>query len=864
MDSMAPETTMDEKHEITELKTLAEAPTTSVPDFHDDLRSDMETDDANLATFFSRPLLIATFDWGTGTTFGQTFNPWELFFSNKRVVNRLNNYRVMSARLHVKFMINGNAFYYGRLMASYFPLAAWDEVTFRRLLLEIDTVTASQRPRVFIDPCASQGGEMILPFMWPANLADNILPDWSFLGEIDIRQLSALKHANGASGSVTLSVLAWADEVQLSVPTESNNGFITPQMASEYTMGPVSKVASAVARIANQAQAITYIAPYARATEIGAKAVGAFASLFGYSKPTMLETGMMKIIPKNSIAVTNNTDDCFKLSVDGKQELTVDPRSIGLADTTDEMTIAYIAGKESYLTQFTWPLNTIEESLLFNIAVDPYLHRSLSGEFHLTPLCFAALPFREWRGSLRFRFQVVCSKFHRGRLKVVYDPVTAPIAGAAEYNTAYTTVVDISEDTDFTVTVGWGQGQTFRKVGNLLDPEALMFGTTPLFHDTTFDEYGNGVLSVYIVNELTVPNDTVNNDITVNVFVSACDDIEFAAPTGEVVSNLQLTGPPSSPEARALELFDARDGSKSALVNAENRRKARSRLPEPHMDTANRDLPEKTPDASQMSNYLPLSSHVNLVHYGEAIRSFRSLLKRYNLHEIIPDRHTEALRSESDFTAILGWGVQRNMMPFDPGFTNYTGTYANMPLRKVAGSNYAYCKMTMLRYISSAYLAWRGGIRWTIAQNACGCQGPFLATRYTSCRPENTGIVVTPLTIGDPAPSLNEYNDVTLQEGGYIGSKDVNPIHSIEVPWYSNYRWYPAKMRTIWDNSQSSFLAMPCFKAKVDREILATTQGTSKIRSTFTACAAAEDFSCYMFLSAPVVSYVFSAPSPDP
>lgn len=67
--------------------------------------------DVSLQEFFARPVRIRQFDWGTGTTLTQTFEPWADFFNNKRVINRINNYSMMRAKLHVKFVINGNGFH---------------------------------------------------------------------------------------------------------------------------------------------------------------------------------------------------------------------------------------------------------------------------------------------------------------------------------------------------------------------------------------------------------------------------------------------------------------------------------------------------------------------------------------------------------------------------------------------------------------------------------------------------------------------------------------------------------------------------------------------------------------------------------
>jgi hypothetical protein len=63
----------------------------------------------------------------------------------------------------------------------------------------------------------------------------------------------------------------------------------------------------------------------------------------------------MRMIPSiyPNIANSNVHDTAMKLTLDVKQENTVDTRVLGLAGE-DEMTISSIAKRQSYLTQFGW------------------------------------------------------------------------------------------------------------------------------------------------------------------------------------------------------------------------------------------------------------------------------------------------------------------------------------------------------------------------------------------------------------------------------------------------------------------------------------------------------------------------------
>lgn len=196
----------------------------------DPTRSLQDTDDATLDNFFSRPLKIHEQEWGTGTSLYFNINPWRLYFENARVINRLTNYKLLKAKLHLKLVINGNGFHYGRAIASYLPYDVYDSLSTSRGLIAQDLVQESQRPHVYLDPTTSSGGEMVLPMFWYRNYLDIPDNDWNELGALTVRSINDLKHANGASDQVTISIFAWAEDVSFSVLTAREPSTLIPQM----------------------------------------------------------------------------------------------------------------------------------------------------------------------------------------------------------------------------------------------------------------------------------------------------------------------------------------------------------------------------------------------------------------------------------------------------------------------------------------------------------------------------------------------------------------------------------------------------------------------------------------------------------
>jgi hypothetical protein len=146
-----------------------------------------------------------------------------------------------------------------------------------------------------------------------------------------------------------------------------------------------------------------------------------------------------------NLANVDAPETVTKLTLDSKQETCVDSRTVGL-DGGDQMTLKSIFTRESYLTQFGMSPSDTSETLLWNCRVGPMLYRVNSTEIHPTPMSMVSNMFDRWQGTIKYRFQIVKSAHHKGKLLVRWDPRAH---GAVEYNTAYSRVIDIAEEDDF-------------------------------------------------------------------------------------------------------------------------------------------------------------------------------------------------------------------------------------------------------------------------------------------------------------------------------------------------------------------------------------------------------------------------------
>lgn len=811
--------------------------TVQVESSYDDVHAETIENDLDLNNFFSRPVLCASLKWTVGNGPGillSNFNPWATYFRNPRVSNRISNFKLLRAKLHVRVLLNGSPLHYGRAIIYYTPLPSYDDVGRAQGINPApiqNLVNNSQKPHLWLNPTTSQGGDMELPFLWHNNALDLPLGEFDEMGNMDLVAATPLRHANGGTTDVNISILVWASDVVLSGPTTCNVDGIAPQ-SDEYSNKVFSVKASNLASMMNRLSTAPIIGPYARATSLAASATSAIAALFGFSKPLELDRTM--IVPKcvHDMATSGGKDDSHKLTLDPKQELTIDPRAFGLG-SKDEMDIANIAGTESYLTTFTWTSGNSSPAgtILWNSIVDPgqYIIYTASGlndpKINMTASCFAATPFQYWRGSIIYRFQVVCSALHKGRLRIVYDPeievsANEPSRTTPEFNLGYQTVVDISEVQDFEITVGWGQTSSYRE-NCFYSGLGPMFAPTPLFYNSSTNTAGNGVLGVYVMNELANPSASTD-DCYVVVSMRAGPDFEVACPTSRPMARLRF------------------------MTNSDVNVPQSEEIPVSAVPSGDANMAEGASSAGVLADLGSLTSHTNDVFMGETVRSFRTLLKRYTMVELVTLTGAGGVFPASN-SAI----IQRPSFPIEPGYARYSNL-ASTVTRIVNTKAYAYGYMSPLRFVSAGYVAWRGSVRWKTTNGASCCNSTYLPisiSRYSGCSPANIVEVAADFATNQGMKDFLVGFDEggTLQEGGQLIVSGVEPVNSFEVPFYTTHRFLHSRSLTRFEPDQSTQYK-PCWK----QAFTFFGQPTER-RHAGLYCAAGEDFNLGMFVGAPIV-----------
>jgi hypothetical protein len=442
----------------------------------------------------------------------------------------------------------------------------------------------------------------------------------------------------------------------------------------EYVEGPISKVATAVGNVASYLTNVPKIGPFARVTQIGANAVGSIARIFGYTNVPVIED-VHAFQPQNApmLASAHIGTPVQKLTLDPKQELSIDPSLHGLS-SDDELALPYIFGKESYFGATSWSTSDAVETQLFNMRVTPCLLGSvgllnasaaeIGRRVYHTPTSYVAQMFGNWRGPMIIRIKIVATKFHKGRIKIQYDPRGSITTTNPDINSVYTQIVDIGEEDDIELEIPYHQPYPWLYLDSTLSDNWTVGNSL-----SRRDRVDNGLLTIRVLTALQAPT---SGSVSILVFVKGGHDLEFANPA----TSIGFESPHWTPSFFALQGEEVTNIVPTRYVVG-------------------------TPSRPHSERYGQ--------NFGEAIGSLRTLLHRYMTLD------TVQLQGSLDNGCTIFRKAYKIMAP-TPGFDPNWGsiTQANKIVAASGTANYYYGPMIHMPFVASMYLGYRGSANFNI------------------------------------------------------------------------------------------------------------------------------------------------------
>jgi hypothetical protein len=675
----------------------------------------------------------------TGDVVFEKVNFWAEFLKEQTMRNKLEHYRYIRAKVKLHFFFNVTPRFYTKLLLAVNWIvptnsdsldSGFDDWSTSAVDGPVDNILASQSLCTYVSTEVSKS-ELIVPFVYRAEYIDMIDATPHFgstanahlkgeAGTLHVRSMCPLRYAGEPPISATcdLTVMMSLEDVELRGTT------------SKALVLPASSVVHRINGISDK------ILVYGTVAANVAKAIGELASVLGFSRVNIgHEPGIYRERAVGNTALTDVPTISAKLTVHKDQALFVGYDPLKEGGVGDIETLASIASRPSYLTNFVWQTSQSPGTHLFSIRVSPYMMAIQDGALRLTSSCFAAFPFSYWSGTVTIKFEAVASFLHRGRLLFVYDSGSS---GGYSFIQNRCVVLDITGDHAVSISVTPNGPTTFLPAPDVNDPPNHQ--TSKYGEDV---DWACGTISVYVMNRLSAPEATLGTPINMLVYTHMEDDAQFAVPSARI-GGLALVEP-----ASAITTNET-----SVIIN----------------------------------NDFSFADDTYGMYFGEHIVSIRSLLQRFSLNMVFYPELSSSTVGTPYFVNIMMpmQGIHRGHV----GDRNPGVSMVDFKPNTLAGAPYNRAYTTPLQYWSSAYIGMKGSIRWKFM--ARGTHAAVPGRGY-----QVGGYFITEYP--DAYAAYGSINSLTTldalfgeeMEMGFRGAQyesTDSPVE-IEVPYYCNHKF---------------------------------------------------------------------------
>lgn len=421
-------------------------------------------DTSAVALFLSRPVKIQTLSIPIGSSPFLLFDPWVSFLTEATIKPRISHFARLRANMVLRCNINGTPMHYGCFRVCYRPhpgcTYTQDAVYNHAVATESAgaltnvKIVCSQMEGFYVNPCRDSTLELRLPYL-------SQKPGFELYGQADFYKMGTvhvigyapLAHASGGTAPITLEFYAHLENVVLDVPTVVTQG---------YTMQEAAAIIKRALRATAKATAI--------ANEWSPRILTA-AAMLGFSRPLVDDApSNVREIPFN-LSNYDANDTSTPLSLSFSAEHTLGGQEVGVGGT-DELVLSQVAGRRSFIGRATWTGEDSTGVFLLGSIVTPvqthvstYVKAPTPGvtayrpvnHTCLTPAAFAAVTCRYWRGVVSYRFTVTGSPYHKGRLRIYYDPFPGAWAVSTNpgINVSNSVILDLAETDSVEVDVPW-------------------------------------------------------------------------------------------------------------------------------------------------------------------------------------------------------------------------------------------------------------------------------------------------------------------------------------------------------------------------------------------------------------------------
>jgi hypothetical protein len=256
---------------------------------------------------------------------------------------------------------------------------------------------------------------------------------------------------------------------------------------------------------------------------VGGKALGKVAGMLGFNKPVSTAAPIpVQMCTVSGLANGNGTFLGYEMGMEEGGRISTDASSF-LCKTLP-VKLVELSSKPGLFAQTTFDATKLPGQVWFSHRVTPmtcYTTTQTTPTFGvvaaLTPCAAVGSMFKYWRGTMKYRLELVCSKFTVGRIRITWHPTYAEIPaigttiGGGEGD-LISTVIDFDGDTSFNFSVPYLRDTLYARCEEVYSKT---------------EEGTCGGISYSIVIPAISGETTASTTVYANFYVATDDDMNF-------------------------------------------------------------------------------------------------------------------------------------------------------------------------------------------------------------------------------------------------------------------------------------------------------------------------------------------------
>ena len=742
----------------------------------------------NLTKWLEKYSLIDVSDWSTTQPPGTILAKFDVIkdlLDNTFTAAPFNEYVYWRGDIEFKFQVTSVPQALGMVVAVFVPLTRREFIE-DNILTNFSSLTVN--PCTYMFANTNTAATLTIPFNSPQNnldireaLNNNIT---NSLGTIYLVVFNPIQIPTSVSDTATISTFTSFKNSEFKIPRLAKPVAFddkTRRFIPESLAGIASGVAASVvpALLASKPENTSEDVPKSGSKGIIATAaskllpgpfgdvLSSVAGKLGLDKPTdPTVTNPVKVLSTQPMNFGDGVETIDKMSVLPQQIFPATTETF--ASSTDEMSLNYLKKKFSYLGTFGYKTTQAPGTVLASFPANPIPSELFNGETTKIPLLsYLALKYAYYKGGITYRFQIVASSFHTGKIMVAlnygeYSPL--PLADIRTITSQYGTVKEINQGSnEFDVTIS----------GAMISPNLYVPNDNI---PSSNDSYG--YINIVSLNKLVAPNNAPT-EISINVYIAAADDFELS--TLNLANNIQpfnITNPiPFKNNIEENKFIDAKeDFSETAkkyipesLVNNDaplNQPVSGVNLAEDHVVAPNTSTTDR-PDTTQAQ-----------------VTSLKTLLRKYQMLPVTLFKPLDKIEKGGRFYSFPVNSL--TVLPVLPS-TNQS----NIPPSPMGANLHS--------YIAALYRQFKGGYRFKVMIDDLDPNYGFQAFFFPPNKPTGSSVIPDVDTLASiifpmSGVQVSGYNESTNQLS--FANPTRLPIHyvngitktaSFEIPYASRY-----------------------------------------------------------------------------